>query len=812
MSTPAMAQLAQSTPAKPTNAEAKPLVLPPLLVPQVVPNSAQQAENFIATGVHPLEPAQYIRPQSSQGIAPPLYVDRYLSPTPVDQRYSYPAFMSARSLHGRNDESVYARGNAELRRSDNRFWAEALLYQPLIDEVLAQGNVRYEQGRDVFEGPFLKLQIGEQVGYMESPKYRISRLAAPFGWGANSGVVLAGLELNLPTSRVVEGNGSAKRFNFEGDNQVRIEEGDYTSCKPDERDWYAKANELYLDYDRSVGEGKKATLYFKDTPILYAPEMSFPLNGQRKSGFLAPLWGSSTRSGFDFDLPYYFNIAPNYDATLHTRLLTKRGLQFGLESRYLDPYANGTARIELLPTDTLYGDRRYAYTWQHNQISFGNGFSGTVNWNGVSDDKYWTDLSSRLVQTSQTHLTRQAVLNYASGSWWTVSSQLLRYQTLNPNPNVTITRPYFLEPQVTFNGRLPDLFRTDFTLFSQYTSFTHPTLVQGQRFVAYPQIALPLVQPGMFLTPKIGVHMTQYNLSQQTSDVPSTITRNVPIFSIDAGLIFERDVEWRGKAYTQTLEPRLFYVHTPYQDQSKIPVFDSGVADFNFAQIFSENRYVGNDRVSDSKQLTAAVTSRFIDPNTGGERFKGMLGQRFYYAEQQVVLPGESPRKAGASNLLAAFSGSVIPKTYVDVALEYDQAQRQTQRFATGLRYQPAPAKAVSVSYRMTRDQIKQIDIAAQWPISGRWYGVGRYNYSIRDKNLVEAIVGIEYKAGCWVSRFVAQRLQSVGGLPVTNFFYQLELNDFAQIGTNPIQLLRRSVPGYSRVNDATDDELLSRE
>jgi len=251
----------------------------------------------------------------------------------------------------------------------------------------------------------------------------------------------------------------------------------------------------------------------------------------------------------------------------------------------------------------------------------------------------------------------------------------------------------------------------------------------------------------------------------------------------------------------------LYYLYVPFRDQTDIPIFDSGVSDFNFAQIFGENRYTGYDRINNANHLTAALTSRMLDAQTGSELFKAMVGQRYYFSRQRVFVPGESELPENFSNLLAAFSGLVMPKTYVDGAWEYDHRHNLSQRFSIGARYQPDNAKVVSGSYRFARDgfgqkQVDQFDLAFQWPVAKGWYGVGRYNYSMRDRRVLEAIGGLEYNANCWAARFVVQRLTAVGGLANTTFFFQLELNDFASVGSSPLQLLRRSVPGYGKVNE----------
>lgn len=754
--------------------------------------------------------------QDSQVAAPlALRQSRRLTTVPPKDKAPRPAFVLAERIEGESEYVTRAEGEAELRKADVLLFADRLKHDSLTDEVEAEGQVRLvQQGAEV-SGPYLKLRLSDQIGYFDQADYRIERQIER----RERDMPAPGLFTLLPAlpPRLSTAYGQAERIHFEGENQFRIENGSYSTCKPGAVDWYAKASEIELDYDRNRGQARHTAVYFKDVPFIYTPYLDFPLNNQRKSGILAPSFGSSTRTGLDVSLPYYWNIAPNYDATFTPRLMAKRGLQLGTELRYLDHYTTSQLQFEYMNEDRELGERRYAYAFKHQQ-TLGRGFATAINWNGVSDDDYFTDLSNRVVHTSQRQLPRQFNLTYA-GAWWNASLQTLRYQTLNPGDKVAISSPYFIEPRLDMNARLPEWGGFDLIATGQYTKFTHATLVQGERAVFYPQLALPFVRPGYYITPKIGVHVTRYDLSRQAADQPQTLQRTLPIFSLDAGMTFERDTTLGGSAWTQTLEPRLYYLRVPYRDQSQFPLFDTGLADFNFGQIFSENRFSGYDRVANANQLTAALTTRLIDPATGGERLRAMVGQRYYFTDPRVGLPGETLQKDKFSDFLAAFTGQVAPKTYLDMAWQYDFSHSSNERFSIGARYQPAHGQVLSAAYRYNRGSMAQnlgtmdqIDLAGQWNLSGRWHLVGRYNYAFDSSRLVEGIAGVEYNAGCWVGRFVAQRLESTAGAPNTSFFFQLELNDFGQIGSNPIQMLRRSVPGYSKINELPAGSLLSDE
>jgi LPS-assembly protein len=617
-----------------------------------------------------------------------------------------------------------------------------------------------------------------------------------------------------------EARGTAQRIDFEGENQIRLNSATYTTCKPGNDDWYLSTAALHLDYDNEVGSGNDATVHFLGVPILYAPWFSFSLNNQRKSGFLTPSYGSSSDSGFEFTLPYYWNIAPNMDATFEPTLLTKRGLLMGTDFRYLNAAYGGTyfgnLRAEYLPNDRVADRDRWGVALTHSQVA-GNGFSGAVNYNRVSDSDYYTDLSSEITQTSETQLLQQGLVTYSGGGWWTATANVQSFQTLQPDPQNPVTPPYQLMPQITLNARQPDFYSTDSAFFGQYTDFVRPdaSTVEGQRTVMQPQISIPYVTPGWYVTPRLGVNVTHYALSYPGSAnvLPTSINRNLPIFSVDSGMTFERPSNWFGRDYTQTLEPRLYYLNIPYEDQNDIPIFDTALADFNFAQIFADNQFSGWDRINNANQLTAALSSRLIDPASGSEIMRGMIGQRLYFTDDKVALPGATTREWGRSDFLAGFTGQVLPRVYADAALQYDVDNQQTDRFSIGTRYFPAAGKLVNASYSYNPQAvtpIKQVDISGQWPINGRLQAVGRYNYSFLQKQPIEIIGGLEYNAGCWVVRVVGQRLQTTEADATTRAFVQLELSDFSRLGSSPINLLQRRIPGYGVANQPQTDSALA--
>jgi LPS-assembly protein len=752
-----------------------------------------------------------------------------------------PMFLTAEHIEGQTDELMVAEGNVELRKEGMSLESDRLTYRPLDDEADASGNVRlFQEGTEVHSTQ-LKMKLSEQIGFADQATYSVVKevdselyakrqkaVSVASINGANSGAPMMlnvanmyGLPTELPPQRDSTASGQAERIDFEGKNHMRLTDSTFSTCKPVDPDWYLKAERIDLDFDENYGGADNASLWFKGVPLFYTPKAWFPLRNQRRSGVLNPSFKQSTKTGLDITVPYYWNIAPNYDLTLFPRYMSKRGVQLGAEARYLGAMHGGELRAEYMPDDTSEERSRYAYTFKHKH-NFGSGLSGAVNWNGVSDDRYWEDMSSRLLQTSQVQLERRVSLDYVPSPWLQTSLQVLRHQTLQPDPGNPIQRPYFLEPQLNLLGYRPNLKGFDFSIIGQFSRFTHDDTLnkdRGDRLVIYPQLSLPIVTPAFQITPKLGLHMTSYAIdrAQLAGGDAERMSRVLPTFTLDSTMVFEREGSLLGNAYIQTLEPRLYYVNIPYKDQSRIPVFDTGLSDFNFAQVFSENRYSGYDRVNDANQLTAAVTTRVLDGTTGAERFKAMLGQRYYFSQRRVSIPGEVTREKDFSNLIAAVTGLVAPKTYAEATWEYSYDERVSDRFSAGVRFQPDYGKVLSASYRYTRDPltnkslVDQVDFAGQWPIAPQWYAVGRYNYSLRDNQMLETIGGVEYNAGCWSVRAVAQRLTAVSGSPNTSFFLQLELQDFASIGSNPLGLLRRSIPGYGKTNELpTDRSLIS--
>ena len=707
-----------------------------------------------------------------------------LTLTPPPGTPSLPIFVRAMRIQGHQDIETEAFDEAELRQWGQVVTADRLRYNKPNDELYAQGNVRIEQKGDITEGPELKLQMERKEGFMQQPAFQLNQQIPP-------------------------GRGDAKVLLFEGENKYHLEDARYTTCQAGTDDWFIHARDLEIDRTTQVGTARNAYVDFKGVPILYTPWIDFSLNSERKSGFLSPSFGSTGKSGAEFALPYYWNIAPNMDATITPRIMTKRGMLLQNKFRYLEPNFAGEANLETLPNDRVAGMSRDFMSLRH-QHNLGSGWTGLLNLERASDDNYFRDLSTQISVTSQVNLLRDGLLSYAGGGW-NFSARSQSFQTLQ-DPLAPIVTPY-RRTQMLLNGsRMVNWSGNtlgpgvNFALNSELVNFTHPTLVNGKRITLYPSVSLPLTQIYGYITPKIGLHSTHYTFDDTTTSQPDT-SRTLPIFSVDSGLYFERDMNLFGSSYQQTLEPRLYYVRAPFRDQSQIPLFDTGDIGFGLPQIFSENRFAGNDRISDANQVTLGVTSRFLDP-IGIERLRGTLAQRYYLSVPQVTLPGSSPPTQKYSDILASVGGRVTRALALDSLWQYDPDLKKTSSLSLTSRYMPTPGKALYASYRytpttpLTPVALKQIDTSVQWPLAGRWNGLARWNYSILDKKALESLGGLEYNAGCWAFRAVLHSFATATSERTNSIFFQLELNGVSSIGSNPLDVLRRNIYGYTKTTD----------
>lgn len=767
------------------------------------PVAAWHVAGALLLAVAPLAAAA--QDAAAAGSAPPLprphlRLSTTLSPTwpPQVDEAQLPLFLDAAAVDGRVDEVMTARGQVRLVRGTTIVRTDQLRYDARDERATATGNVWIHRNGDLFEGPELSLKLDTFEGFFLTPRYRL-----------------------LATG----GGGSAQRVDFLDRHRSVATQATYSTCTPDDTgdyDWLLSASSVRFDVQANEGVAENAVLRFKGLPILALPRMSFPLSDARKTGFLPPSIGLDNRSGFQYAQPYYWNLAPNRDATLTATAYTRRGLDLAGEYRYLMPSYDGEARASVLPSDRLTGTTRWSYGLLHEhrlgEVSGGQARL-RVDLDRVSDDAYWKDFPRRVAPAvSPRLLASQGLLEWHSGGWHALA-RVHRWQTLQ-DPQSTIVPPYDRLPQLSATYASSTRQGLDWSVWLDATHFRNPftgtlnsaLLRDGTRGLAVAQAAWPLTRPWGFIVPRVQLHASQYRIEAPHQGPSRSESRFVPTASLDAGLVFERTSRWFGRDYLQTLEPRLFYVRTPYRDQSDLPLFDTAESQFNFASIFRENAFVGQDRISDANQLSVGLVTRLFDPGNGAQVLQLGAVQRLRFSPQRVTLRAGAPALAEElSDVLLGASGSVTSRLRFDGTVQYSPDIRRSVRSTLAAHYAPGPYRNLSVAYRFSRDLNEQIDIGWQWPVfgaraggrrgsdrcAGTWYSVGRVNYSTRESRVTDSLFGIEYESGCWIGRVVVERLSTSPVQSTTRLLFQLELSGLSRLGSSPLQTLRDNIPGY---------------
>jgi len=609
-------------------------------------------------------------------------------------------------------------------------------------------------------------------------------------------VSLAAAGFDMPTRPA---RGSAAQIEVTSESRISLASMLFTTCPPENVSWELSAKSAVLDVNGGVGIARGVKLDFKGVPVLYVPYFSFPINAERKSGFLTPDISSRDRTGFDLTVPYYLNLAPNYDLTLDPRYMSKRGMQIGSDFRYLLRNSRGEFGFEYLPDDQETNTER-TYTNLRHESLFGlrDQIEVLSGFEEVSDDAYFEDLGTSLAVTSQTHLNRFVDLTFFAPNW-SMLTRFQNYQTIDPELT-EIDYPYERVPQMVFGGRWGAGLLT-FDSDTELVNFDRNVGTTGWRFDSTQELSLRFARSGMFLTPAIALRQTNYWLDNAAPGEDDVLRRGLPIGSLDMGMTFERATERGRRSWLQTIEPRLLYVRVPFEDQSTLPVFDTIVPDFNLIQLFRKYQFVGPDRIADTDQLSFGVTTRLIDAVNGRERLTGTLGQTRYLNPQQVTLPGTAPTDTQASDYVAEVAVGLRDAWALDVGYQWNSETSTTARTETRLEYRPKEDRVFGIGYRYRRDALEQGDVSLVWPLAQRWRLIGRYSYSFLDKERLEDFLGWEYEACCWRLRMVNRNYVSRRtGETDNSISVQLELKGLSQRVTSPDELLDRGILGYRNI------------
>ena len=739
---------------------------------------------------------------------------------PSEQASKLPIFVQGDRMSGRPDLETLIEGNVVLRKAGTVIQADRIEYDQPSDQAKASGNVRINRKGDVFEGPLLELKVDAFEGFVEAPRYHFLKN---------------------------DGQGQADRVDFLDESHTVIHNATYTTCrrKPGPEwlpDWVLRASQISMDSDEDVGVAQGAVLSFKGVPLLPIPAISFPLSDKRKSGFLPPTIGVGADSGLELTLPYYWNIAPNRDATIVPTIMTRRGIDLGAEFRYLEPSYTGVARANYMPGDKLTDSDRWGLSFLHKGvIDTKVGQVGLdANVNRVSDDNYWRDFTSSgaianaIINSSASvgvAATPRLLPSGLTATWglgaFSSAVRVLKWQTLQ-DVTAPIVPPYDRVPQLIARYAQTNVFGLDWSVegdFTQFEADSSRTLQPNtQRAVGLLQVSRPWLAPAGFVTPKLQLHAAGYQFDRLLANGAQTANSVVPTFSLDSGLVFERNAQLFGRSLVQTLEPRAFYVYTPFRDQSTQPNYDTATNDFNFATIFTENAFVGHDKISDNNLLTLGVTTRYLDADTGAQLARFGIAQRLRFDDQRVTLnTTDAPAQAGFSDVMLGASVNLSERWSLDSTVQYNGKTDRSVRSTAGARYSPGNYRVLNAAYRFQREVSEQIDVSWQWPLNnlwgdsgqelgagrgqgeGRYYAVGRLNYSLNERRLVDTILGVEYDAGCWLGRVLLERTQTSSSTATGRVMFQLEFVGFTRLGLggSPIQTLTQNISRYQNLRDS---------
>jgi LPS-assembly protein len=658
------------------------------------------------------------------------------------------------------------------------------------------------------------------------------------------------------------GRGFAKDINVNPDGKVALDHVHYTSCPVGNEDWSLNASQISLDTKLQEGVARHVTMRFKDVPVFYTPYISFPLGDERKSGVLFPSFGHSGSNGFDVEVPYYFNLAPNYDLTVTPAVLTARGEQLAENFRYLTASSHGYLDATFLPNDKqLHEDRSYLHYSDVTDIQHGLRFDTDIT--SVSDSNYFQSFAVGTEQTSVTYLERRADVLYYDDAW-RIRAQLQNFQTIDTSV-VDSERPYSRVPRVQATALYPiENSNFEFAFDSEAVNFLRGVGPTGLRLNLSPEIRWSSRGPGYFFEPAVGYDFTQYDLHDAGLGLPSTPTRALPYARLDTGLVFEREAGSQGQR-TQTLEPRLVYSYVPYRNQDELPIFDSGLPDLNLTELFRTNRYVGSDRIGDANQVALAVTTRLFDTVSGTQYLSATVGQIRYFSIPRVGLPSDAlnpatallgqnvpivnPLELPGDALLIARGQPFVPYypgepisalnrygltqtqqlnsqnpgafpasdivaevvltgyKHLGVNLDYqwNPYTSQTEKSEISVQYRPDPSRVINIGYRFQEGILKQWDGSFAWPIAEHWNTVGRWVYSLQDRQTIEQVAGFEYKSCCYKVQLVQRRYLSIrpgttttGGTLDTSIALQLELTGLSSVGKREDSFLEQSIRGYS--------------
>jgi len=739
-------------------------------------------------------------------------------------------FTTSDTIDGVVNRDMHLKSRAQIRRNGAVLKADEITYDPDTDIADLIGNAELSKGNVIFKGPKGQFKVDAREGAMDTPAYEL---------------------------RDSRGSGVAKKLTVAGPDIFVFDRATYTTCTPENMDWYFTASTLEIDNEQKEMVGTHGVMRFFDVPIAYVPYFTAPTGGQRRTGILAPVVGYNSNNGLDITQPYYVNIAPNRDLLLMPREMTQRGVMLGAQYRFLDTQYSGTLGGDYLPYDRQTGTNRWKYDWQQRQIFSGGvgpggvplpgSWSGYANMARVSDSLYPTNFSQSISGqvTSQFRQELGTSKQLSGGlSNWIVGARASTFQTLQPAPTNLVQAPYNVMPNITaaYNSQLSPLvadaggkylalptgpkttFSTDYTRFAYAlgSNFNAPApgaYTQADRTVVKGAVSLPQITPGYYVTPSVSFQSNTYNATAYTANTPNAQGFTIPTFTLDSGLAFERDAAelkgFYGRDMLLTMEPRAFYAFTPYQSQANTPLFDTADAGFGVSQIFTANTFIGSDRVSDANAATLGFTSRMIEANTGAERANVTLAQKQQFTGQKVGLNGNITNPSTYSDTLGSASVRLLGNFSADMFGQYNTQLNRFVQTTVGTSWRPTPGRSLNFGYRNvwspptqasaqnnqtatpSATTTDQYNISGQWPLSREVSVLGRWGYDALTVKTLNTLVGLEWTRDCWTFRGAYSQAVNTSLITTTQVLFQVEFRGFASAGGNPVDIMKLNVPGY---------------
>lgn len=684
-------------------------------------------------------------------------------------------------------------GNVALKRGDQFMGTDSLRVDTETGNYIAEGHVRYQDSS-------IRMIADRAEGNQDTDTHKISNI-----------------RYQLIERR---GNGKADSVDLQGA-LGQMHRSTYTTCDPSQQVWELHAPEIDVDNDEGFGTARNAILKIYNVPILYAPWFKFPIDDRRSSGFLFPAIGMSSRNGFDYMQPYYLNLAPNYDATLYPRYMSSRGFMLGSEFRYLYEGGKGEIEATYMPSDQLRDKDRGKFEYQgYHNINPQWQARASIAW--VSDERYTEDFSNRLLGNAVSNL-QSTIGVYGTGETWTAGLMADRWQLTD----YTLTEaalPYSRQPRAFFTWDQSFGRWFEAGVYSEAVRFVHddihvkgPTFERtgdvieqpgGSRLDVKPYISMPLAGAAWFLKPTLAWRYTAYQLDKDLAAPlggDTSPSRSLPITTVDAGLYFDRDAKFGGTNYLQTLEPRLFYLYTPYRDQNDLPIFDTREFTFSWGQLFRDSRYTGADRQNDANQLTMALSSRLLRQDDGKEKLAVSFGQILYFSDSRVSLPTTNGAPStsieqGKSAWIADANYMLNDRWTMGATYQWDPKYRRKDLASFRTRYLLPGDGIINVSYRFRRDLLEQTDVSVLYPINPTWSLVGRHYYSLEDSKPLEIIAGVQWDSCCLAVRALARRyVRNREGDLDTAFQVEFVLKGLSSLGQDTDRVLRRAILGYNR-------------